>query len=168
RAILERNRDFQFVRLAQLPSSLDIATLSILNADVVHANGALALQMKNVFAAHNQRALLRGRNRPTSRTRRAQRKIGAAVRLKTPKTTQRAGEFWSKLGRIGRMSINNEATARSIRHRRQIDFTAILGWDAKRKIMGNIRGENQRRTLDRQHQGGFLQAKDLLGVHRAQ
>src|ERR1700740_1862935 len=166
--ILQRNFDFQFLRLSEFPASFCLSSLRVLNAQGINTHGAGRLQMKCVFAANDQCAFLGRWNAPVSGTGSPQMKVWAVKPLESPKPVQCASDFRIELCRIKSMGVDLKAAACGRSLSRKIQRAYGFALNTQHKIVRNIRGVDERGALDRQDQGRLLQAVHLLGIGGAQ
>src|ERR1700731_3691321 len=165
--ILQRHFNFQLLRLCESPGGLYFAALGVLNVQRIDTYRAGSLQVDCVFAADDQSAFLGGRNAPMRGTRSSQMKAWAVKRLEAPKTAQCAGDLRIELCGIRSLGVHHKSAVRGVRPCRKIQGAAFT-LDMENKVVRNIRREDQRSALHRQHERHLLQAIDLLGVDGAQ
>src|SRR3984893_3532928 len=120
------------------------------------------MQVKAIFAADDECALLRGRKYPLGRVRSLEVEIRAFIRLEAPERALRPGELGIQFRAFDGVCVDHKSAAGSIRSRWQLNLFAILVWNVEEEIVRNVRREDQRRALDWQNQRRFLQAKSLV------
>ncbi len=124
--LLQRQLHFDFIRLHRLPIRLELLAVCVLDHDALHATDTARLQMHGVFAADDQRAVVRARQLPLLRVRIHQLEARPGVFLEAPEAMQRALNAIAQTGAGQARRRHDEATLLWIGLGGQVDRVAVL------------------------------------------
>ncbi len=121
--------------------------------------------MDRVFASDNQRLTIRRGQLPMLCVRVLQAKRRPVVLFESPIAVQRSVDGVAKVTGAQVLGFEHQAALLRVRSHHFVDALAVFRFQPQDHLVRVAGGENQRRSVDGQHQRIFLRAVILFRIH---